>query len=166
MITCPKCQSPLPDWATSCQFCGADVGKVARPGAVPTQKRASVGGPARWVWVTYYLIAGYWVVSGGLEILKTCTDRSGPNWVVIVFAGVSALLGVGLICQVEEARGISHICAWLKMLDGAGWTVVGLWGILWSPLLGIVLVIFGLLNVVTGGLMVYLIGETSRYAPS
>ena len=166
MITCPKCQSTLPDWATSCQFCGTDVGKVARPVAAPTQKRVYGYAPAPWVWVTYYVIAAYWVLGDLLEIVKTCLDKSGPNPIVIVFAGVGALIGLGLICHVELARGIGNIYAWLKMLGGAWWVLVSFGAMLLYPPLGIALFLLGVFDIVSAGLLIYLIGETSKYAPS
>lgn len=160
MIQCPKCQSTLPDWATTCQFCGTDVGKVVRPPTVQKLKKAYAYGPAPWVWVVYYIIAGWWVASGGFHIVREFTAAKEPSVIVPIVCGIQVLLGLGLLFRVEIARGIAHFFAWVEIFFGALGILGALGLMLLWPLAGGMLILLGLIDIVSAGLLIYVIGET------
>jgi hypothetical protein len=166
MITCPKCQSTLPDWATTCQFCGTDVAKVARPAPVKTQKKVYGYGPAPWVWVAYYLIGGWWVLSGGFHVFQAAIHPSIVSIITCIFAGFQVLLGIGLILRIEAFRAVVHFFAWVWIALRALDTLFGFGMIFFSPLIGILMVLWGLFDIVVAGLLIYLIGETDGFAPT
>ena len=180
MITCPKCQSTLPDWATTCQFCQTDVGKVARPPAAVKPQRVYGYGPAPWVWVTYYLIAGWWALSGLYDVVVGLTgimhppkadsmfavDTSILGYVMLILGAVTLVIGLGLILRIEIVRGIVNIFCWLRILGGARRGLISFALIIAWPVMGIITLVLAIVDIVSGALMIYLIGETEKNAPN
>lgn len=167
MIQCPQCRNSLPDTFTKCQFCGADVTKVPRP-VQPKVQRSSYGEPAKWVFLAYYGIAGYWLIGGAMDIfrgVKSLEESGGFAYIGIVFGAITALVAIGLMARIELVRGIVNILSFLRILSGA----LGLWGALMGSLfigpLAILFAIFSAIDVASGLFMIYLIGETDKYAP-
>lgn len=172
MITCPKCKASLPDWAQSCQFCQADTSKLQRPVEVakPKYKRPM----AAWIWPAYYVISGYWVISGAEGIVQALNlgpfatsiviegvkIEPGISVVGLVFGALSALVGLGLLFKLEFIRGVVNVLCFLQILNG----LLGLWaGVLSSALfgpIGLLVTIMSIFDIITGALMVYVIGET------
>lgn len=172
MISCPKCKASLPDWATSCQFCQADTSKVSRPVEVakPKYKREL----ASWIWPAYYIIAILWIVSGVGGILEALNVgpfattiklqdvkiEPGVNLLGLIFSGVSAIIGLGLLVKIEIIRGVVNVVCFLQIVNG----LLGLWaGIMASAFLGpigLFITIMNIVDIVTGALMIYILGET------
>ncbi|MFI5386030.1 MAG: hypothetical protein ACHQ50_07905 [Fimbriimonadales bacterium] len=176
MITCPKCNATLPDWAQKCQFCQADVRAVVRPKPVVQQKRGYI--PMHtWVWPCYYAMCAFFVLEGGAGILQTILSShakfSGQevglgafSFVEMAIDGFTALLGIGLALRIELARGIVNFFCGLRIFFG----ILGLFGSLMGTLifgaLGLLFVILNIVNIVTAAFMIYLIGETEKSAPN
>lgn len=171
MIQCPKCNNTLPDWAQTCQFCKADLSKVPRPKTAVAAKRPLMQ-TASWIWPTYYVISGYFVLSGIWEIVQTIFAASshkpgaeatgmGPiQGFMIIIGVVTSLIGLGLLFKVELARGIVNVFCWIRIALGVlslpatiGMVVV------FGPL-GVVMLVSSIFDIVSSGLMIYLIGET------
>jgi len=172
MIQCPKCANQLPDWSQVCQFCQADLKGVARPKPDPktSPARASYTGPAKWIWPTYYAISGYFVLGGILNLINVLVlmrkpaDELGGTSVIttvgIIVSSITILIGLGLIFKVEAARGIVNIRCWITIAVSVLSlpTTIGL--IALHAATGIVMTIWAIFDIVTAGLMIYLIGET------
>src|SRR5262245_17294319 len=119
MITCPGCQKTLPDWSKNCQFCGYDVQKVVRPVAPPKIRHAMSTDALPWAFPAYYAVSGYWILSGGLGVLQGIgAVGGGSNLVALVFGGLTAVMGLGLVFRIEFIRGIVNVVSFLKILGG------------------------------------------------
>ncbi len=171
MIQCPKCSNSLPDWAQTCQFCHTDISKVPRPKTAETNKRPLMQ-TAAWIWPAYYTISGYFVLSGIWTIVQILISLSakksgvevtgmGPIQVVMMIIGVlTSAIGLGLLFKVEIVRGIVNIFCWIRIASGilAIPTTIGM-TVVFGPL-GIVMLVAAILDIVSSGLMIFLIGET------
>ena len=184
MISCSACHNTLPDWAQRCQFCGADVTKVAHPAAVSKGPRPYAPS-ATWIWPVYYALCAYWVIFGlghGAEAYHTAvtpvtikmfgaSETITPGfgfWTAIslIVAVFRVLVGIGLAARVELARGIANFLAALSMLFGLlglassfmAALVLGPWGFLG--------VLLNTVDIVSGAMTIYLIGETEKSAPN
>jgi len=168
MIQCPNCKQSVPDWVQRCQFCQTELTNVARP--IATKKPALVQAAA-WIYPTYYTIAGYFVLSGALEIIQTLYAANahkgvemhgmGPIQVVMIIIGaITSMIGLGLILKVEIVRGIVNIFCWLRIATSVLGlpAAVGL-ALILGPI-GIVALVMSIFDIITGGLMIYLLGET------
>jgi hypothetical protein len=159
MIQCPKCASSLPDWAQSCQFCNTCVKDVKRPVAVK-QHKGNLLPTAKWVWAAYYIIAFWWMLSGSIGVISGAIDKEGPLVATIVVGGATVLLGVGLAMRIELLRGIANIFAWVRIIF-SGLGLIGALGMMMLfPLIGVLWFLLNLIDIVSAGLLVYLIGET------
>jgi hypothetical protein len=80
--------------------------------------------------------------------------------VMMIIGGITALIGIGLIARVEVVRGIVNILCWIRIV-GAGFGLFSslLAGAFVGPA-ALVGAAFNLLDLITAGLMIYLIGET------
>jgi hypothetical protein len=178
MNSCPKCNSTLPDWAQQCQFCGTAVTPVARPtrDAGPAKSNYAFG-IAKWVWVAYYSIAGYFAASGLASVIISAISIAQFNsdvpegsalrvmgFGLFVGLGVALLgvgIGVGLLFQSDFARGFANIYCCLLALFGMWQSMlkIGLWAGLGpiDKLFGV----WAILDTVSGLLMLYLIYETN-----
>lgn len=167
MITCPGCQKTLPDWSQSCQFCGASTAKVVRPVAPPKIRRPMATDAAPWVWVAYYVISVFYILRGAAGILTGVGVLGEESKVVdIVFGSVNALIGLGLLLRLEFIRGIMNVVCFLQMIGAAFGMIAGFF---LSPLAGPFAALLLLLDVVqfcAAGLMIFLLGETDKRAPS
>jgi len=174
MIQCPKCGNNLPDWSQSCQFCQTDLKNVARPKPAPGNypRNQNLVQTAPWIWPTYYIIAGYWVLSGLKDVISAALlmSKSADNvagerisslaWIGVVIGLITLLTGIGLIAKVEFIRGFVNIICWLQIAGNLCGTVgIILAGSLMGPAVLIGL-IFSVFNIATAALMIYLIGET------
>ncbi|AIE83392.1 hypothetical protein OP10G_0024 [Fimbriimonas ginsengisoli Gsoil 348] len=168
MIQCPNCAKSVPDWSKECQFCQADVKGVARPRKSDFQRGTQIE-KAAWIRPALYVAAGYSIL-GGLQNIGSGTPMLGgkpsPGTPTALFVGtglvmmavgcLSALVGVGLLTKVEIARRAAIPVSGLRILT-SGLILVG------SLLAGGVSssgTIFNILDIVTAGLLVYLVRET------
>jgi len=181
MITCTGCHNTLPDWAQKCQFCGANVTKVARPVAAPSRGSVPLQPTAKWVWVVYFIIAIYWLVSGLTGIGTTIKDATTPRELLgmtytpgfglfqmlsIAWSTFTAVVGAGLALRVEAARGVVNFFSFLKIFFGVCGVVGGFLGSMMAGPLGLIFVALFTLDIVIGALTIYTIGETERSAPN
>ena len=127
---------------------------------------------AGWIWPTYYIISGYFVLSGlwsiGETLYAASAHRSGaeaagmgPVQGVMIIVGVlTALIGLGLLFKVELARGIVNVFCWIRIALGVLSlpAVIGM-VVVFGPL-GVIMLISSVVDIVTSALMIYLIGET------
>jgi hypothetical protein len=175
LITCPKCQNTLPDWAQSCQFCGGDVKGIVRP--VQTVKKSNYAyGTAPWVWVVYYVlsslmalrglimtticVAGYYAAKAAMEsegggVLSEGSTQmmGGIVFVAIFFTSVDIIVGVGLLFKNEFLRmigtwylAVSILWAGFNMLSSMGSTFA---------------LTLNLMVMVVNGMLIYCILETN-----
>lgn len=176
MITCPRCQQSLPDWAQSCQFCGSDTKAVARPAPAEKKRYKNFETP-QWVWVCYYLIAAWWVLGGIFDVMNAfylfgkppkellgSDGEMGPNIVGIIAGSITALFGIGLAFRIEVIRGIVNFAAGAKLLLGLLGIAGTIMGMTVSGALAIPLVFLHVINVITAGGLIFLIGETDSRA--
>ncbi|MFZ4506656.1 MAG: hypothetical protein ACOYON_03045 [Fimbriimonas sp.] len=163
MIECPSCKQQLPEWAQTCQFCKADVSKIARPKSSP---KMGASGVPQSIWIAYYGIASYFVLTGLIRIVITLVQAKGDlgsyGAVGLISAGISIIIGAGLIAKINFIRGIVNFCSALNALGAA----LGIFGSsLGGLFVGLYALLFVFLNVIdlaTNVGMIYLIGETDR----
>ncbi len=186
MITCTGCHNTLPDWAQKCQFCGADVTKVARPVVVGNKPKAAAPS-ATWIMPVYYALCAYWIISGighaaetyhvaitpvKVEFLGMKETMEAPGFASFsailgfLISGFRIIVGTGLAARLEFARGIANFLAGLSILFG----ILGLAGSLLSSMFtgpwGILLALLNTVDIVVGAMTIYLIGETEKNAPN
>jgi hypothetical protein len=175
MTKCPHCQATLPDGAVRCQFCGTALvapPPVRVPGHSPGRMPTPGQGQPRWIWPAYYIIAGWWILSGLRTVLVF--GSSPPMsvfgaifWLLGMAVGLCALAGgVGLVFKMEWARGIVNVLCFILILSGTV-RVVGLFlggseGGFW----GGIAVLAAFLDMGLGLLMIYVFGETESRAPN
>ena len=185
MIACTSCHNTLPDWAQKCQFCGADVTKVARPAGDRPKSSAPLTKAASWIWPVYYALCAYWVISGLSGIFETyhvavtpvttkflgitTTETPGFGFWSIIGFGIGAfslLVGIGLALRVEIARGVANFLAALNILFGLAGLAGSLAGTAFVGGLGFILALKHTLDIIVGAMTIYLIGETEKNAPN
>lgn len=172
-MTCPTCNKQVIAGVPTCQFCGSDL-----RGMAPTQAKRSVfidsdsydavhsGGKPGWVVPAYYIVAGYFLVSGLLAILLTVMNKKGMEeagmfaYVAIAMYSISVIMGLGLLAKIEIIRGIVNFVCGISLIFG----IIGLIGSFGSVLLlggmGVLMLIRNILDICMNGFMIYLIGET------
>ncbi len=174
MISCPHCKATLPDGTTYCQFCRNNF---ATETAAQAARRTQTDDDAvytypeskplnlKWVYPVYYGIATWWVVNALISIMRLATSGiiGSPVGIILLLLTLFPLLvGVGLLCKVELARGYVNVICWLNILGGvlnlatsfilSLFPMVGLWGILGM--------FFAVVNIALSILMIFVIGET------
>lgn len=173
MVECPECNGRNPDWARICQTCGAVIEHVARP---PGHRGPVVAGETpKWVWVCYYLVSVYLIVTGALLVIQCVKVLTGSEsgqmlgcliYPFLAFGAVQVLCGLGLVFQMELARGVVNVVAGLTILRG----LLGLVGSVVGAGIGgaeaIPGMVSSILDIALGGFLIYLIGETDRQVPN
>jgi hypothetical protein len=178
VITCPKCNATLPDWAQTCQFCQADVKAVARPvaPAAPKQSLTASTSPG-WVAGAYYALCVFFLLEGAYDILRAVMITqekvmgSVVGWGFESFLGVivgafTCLIGLGLLLRVEFIRGIVNFFCGLRILFGLVGLLGSLGGVLLFGALGFLFLVMNVVDIATAAFMIYLIGETDKRAPN
>lgn len=163
MNRCPRCQQVLPDWQDKCQFCGAQV--LPAPGTGWGGQAGTQGSkPAPWVWFAYYAVCGYFVISGLVGLWNYYFAQPGnrdPGSTISLGVGIiTALGGLGLALRIEVVRGIANVLGFIKMIMG-GLRILDMvmCGWLFGPS-ALIHIFWGALDIATGGLIIFLIGET------
>jgi hypothetical protein len=170
MIQCPRCNATLPDANVVCQFCGADVSKVARPVPV-TRDRGPLTPTPQWVMGAYYAISVYYIVEALYEIGIGCVALNGKGG---SFAGgfsiamgvLTLIIGLGLLFKIEIVRGIVNFFCGLQILFGLFGLAGAVMGTMLFGALGFLNVVMQMLQIATAGFMIYLIGETDTKGPN
>jgi hypothetical protein len=178
VISCPKCNATLPDWAQTCQFCQTDVRSIARPKPVTTEpRRIQAFVTPQWIWGAYYGLCVLFILEGGYDIAqpfiashqKFMGQEMGMgffSYISIAFGAFTALLGIGLLLRAELARGIVNVVCGIRILLG----LLGLFGSLGGTLIfgafGLLMVVMNIVDIATAGFMIFLIGETDKAAPN
>ena len=83
----------------------------------------------------------------------------------IALGAFSVLVGIGLLLQAELVRGLVNVMSFLKLVRGLGGLIGSLLGIVFAGPLGLLLVVFSLINIVVAGATIWVIGETRTRAP-
>ena len=174
MVKCPNCQATLPDGAFQCQFCRTQL--ALPPGAArgygrPSRQSAAMPGSPSWVMPAYYGIALWWMFSGVWDILHATLwagkDSGGFLDILgIVFGGITALVGLGLLLRIDVVRGIVNVLCFLQILFGILGLITSF--LLSGPfgMIGVLGMIHSIVDIGTAALMIYLIGETDTRAPN
>ncbi len=169
MNRCPRCQRVVPDWQAQCQFCGAQISPIQGKGGASHARARRRLGPAPWVWFAYYAVCVYFIISGLINIVNYYSlpppDRTPLSTIALGIGVVTALGGLGLALHIEIVRGIANVLAFIKMIMG-GITIVNMVFCGWvlGPF-ALIPLFFGALDVATGGLLIFLIGETDTRTP-
>lgn len=165
-ITCPKCGNRLPGWAQICQFCKADVRAVARP--APERKKqyhfASLE-PPKWVFPAYFSILGLWILLGAISILSMVV-KNDYHVVELLSSALTIVVSICAIFRLEFARGIINWVSGWKLFWGVLRLLGGLILTLGMPALGFIVIALAIFDIVTAAFMIFLLGETDKYAPS
>ena len=125
-------------------------------------------GAPGWVLPAYYAIAAWWMLSAVWNILRaTVLSKGGIDFIDgigIFFSVISALIGLGLLLRVDSVRDVVNFFCFLRIIFGLFGIVQGFLfsGVL--GMLGIMIMIASIIDVLTGALMIYLIGETDTSA--
>ena len=163
MIICPNCKAQLPDWAKQCQFCQADTSLVLRPKQDNPDAHAFV--TPTWTLAAYYAVSGLITIQSIVEIVSTISGAKhgiGPfEAIILVWYGLSAIIGVGLLLRVSIIRAFVNLVCYLNI--GCG--LLSLAGALFGTLLsayGLIFVLLAILQIAEYGFMIFLIGETDK----
>ena len=125
-------------------------------------------GSPRWVLPVYYAIAVWWMLGGIWNVIQVTVFGEGGigffDWISIVFGGLTALIGFGLIMRWDDVRDVVNVLCFLRIIFGLfgivqGFLLAGLLGVI-----GIFIMIGSIIDVLTGFLMIYLLGETETRA--
>lgn len=175
-LKCPKCGASLPEWAKACQFCQTDVTKLARPVNTETKKHYGAFDTPKWIWACYYFIAVWWILGGAYDVMdsfyvfgksidmlkleKEFGMKFGPNVIGIIAGTLTCLFGLGLALKIEIIRGIVNFVAGLKLIFALLGLAGSLLGMTFAGLLSLPFVILNIVDIITSGMLLWLIGET------
>lgn len=123
------------------------------------------GGKPGWIYPAYYIVSGYYALSGVIGILSVVlnkkNDMSDPFTIaMIAIYSIGLLIGIGLMAKIELVRGIVNFFSFFKILGALRGILESFGIILWSTAFGILYLIFSVLDLCAAVLMIYLIGET------
>lgn len=169
MFPCPSCGKTLPPSALTCQFCGANVGKVPRQ-RDPSDVTGH-GVKKEYIWTAYYLLAAFWLVGAIwsiLDVLVVTPAQMGAKYeghnaftyAIAGFAGIRAIVALGLIFKVELVRAVVNFFAFLG-LAGAFLRLIGslLSIALFGPI-GLLFVVLAIIDMAINAGIMWVIGET------
>jgi hypothetical protein len=147
-----------------CQFCGVDTSGVERQVESPRERPGGYVAPA-WIWKLYNAVAAYWIVAGLFTAAAFSGVFGGRSSFFFVAVGFFwAIVGVGLLARVELARGLANVLSFFKIL-------LAIWGIVQlivfpfsSGPSALISLILCALDIVSAGLLIFLIGETESHA--
>jgi hypothetical protein len=164
MVKCPGCGATLPDGAQQCQFCGRTLAppSVRLGRTQKAAKSASMPGTPGWVMPVYNLIAAYWVLNGTWGVITdtVLAGKNGPDLFGAAISALGALIGLGLLLRIEAVRGLVNIVCALQIL-------FGILDVFTAFVLGVpLMMILAIVQIVTAGVMIFLIGETDTRAPN
>jgi hypothetical protein len=166
MIQCHNCGAKLKDSATECDFCNTII-----VGTTVSAATGKVGQAPNWVWSAYYAISVYYIIDGLSHILTGVLPAiqgsdKGPNYISLAFGLYIAVIGFGLVTRAEFVRGLINITCFLMIFFGLIGLGLSLVGTLFLGPLGLFEAVMNAFQIATAGFMIYLIGETDRYAPN
>src|ERR1044072_8274901 len=97
MITCPKCNATLPDWAQTCQFCQTDVKAVTRP-AAPVGAKPSLTNSLSPSWVpgAYYALCAFFIIEGAYDIFEAFALTKQKVMGQTIGWGFASYLGIAI----------------------------------------------------------------------
>lgn len=132
---------------------------------------------ASWIWGAYYSLAAFYFLSGIYDIWriymlskeKFMGEELGFgffSYIGFAIAGVTSLVGLGLMFRVELARGIVNFLCGLQIIFGLFGLAGSVMGTLFSGALGLVFVFIQIIQIAAAAFMIYVIGETDRVAPN
>lgn len=181
-MKCPKCSASLPDWAQTCQFCGANVAKAPRPQPVVEKKSRGAFEIPKWVWITYYGISTWWVISGAYRLMdafyvfgkpadvialeKKWDIQVGPSYFAAVIAAITVVFGLGLILRIPLIRTWVNWISGLKLISGVFGLATSVMASAALGLIGLLLVIANILDIIMAAILIWMIGETDERAPN
>ncbi len=170
-MICPTCQKQVLSGMATCQFCGSDL-----RGMAPTQKKSMFidsdsyepvhsGGKPNWVYPAYYSLSAYFALSGIVGIFLIMIDKkkdlSDPFTIaMIAIHGIGLVVGLGLLAKIEVVRAIVNYLSFAKILGALRGILGSLTMMMISTGLGILFLIFSVLDLCAAVMMIYLIGET------
>jgi hypothetical protein len=140
-----------------CQFCGADTAKVERPKEVKVNK-GYVAPKSIWIW--YTVICVYWAVTGAITLFAGIKDQAS---LLAIFGGLDLIIGLGMLMRLNIFRGIAHFLCWVNLLGGLCFIVGGLLGTMFFGPYAFISILYGIVDVVVAGLMIYVIAETESH---
>jgi hypothetical protein len=151
----------LPPRSLVCQFCGADTSKVERPKEVKRQSEGYVASKAVWVW--YTIISIWWAVSGAVSMFYGLSEGFAFG---VILGAFHFAIGLGMLARIRLFRGIANVLCFVSLLKGLCYIVGGLLGTTLFGPAAFVSCLIGVVDVVTSGGMIYVIGETESHLRS
>lgn len=92
-------------------------------------------------------------------------DSKTLVYLFMVFPGIRAIIGLGLLARLEFIRGIVNFVCGLSLIFGLFGLLGALLGTLASGAMGLLFLVFQLIDLATNAGMIYLIGETDGFEP-
>ena len=147
---------------------------MARP--VAATRSQPVGAPLpQWIWGAYYGICVWWIIGGAGTIVdaiqmthkKFLGEEMGWSfftYVSIAIGVLTILFAIGMMARLEVIRGIVNFACGLQIIFGLMGLTGALLGSLFSGPWGLLLVLSQVIQIATSAFMIYLIGETDKYA--
>lgn len=169
MFPCPSCRKTLPPSAATCQFCGANVGKV------PRQRDPSDitghGVKKEYVWTMYFLLSAFWLAGAAwtiLDVLVITPNQMGAKfeghgvieYAIAGFGGIRAIIALGLLFKVELVRAVVNFFAFLGLAIAFFELIGSLLNIAIFGPIGLVFVILAILDMAINAGIMWVIGET------
>jgi hypothetical protein len=88
------------------------------------------------------------------------------SFVSMAFDGFTVLLGIGLALRIELIRGIVNFFCGLRIFFGLLGLAGSVLGSMFAGPLAIIFILMNVVNIATAAFMIYLIGETDKFAPN
>jgi hypothetical protein len=170
-IKCTNCNQSVPAGFGVCQFCQASLSGVAKPNpqrqnyfAYEDDHNVGYFGKPTWVKPAYYAVSTYFVVSALVGILLVLTRMKGPiegiEIIAIAAHSIGLIIGIGLLAKIEMIRGIVNFVCSFRILLGLLAIPSLLMEGMFTGFAGVIATILAVLDLITNGMMIYLIGET------
>lgn len=124
----------------------------------------------------YYFIAAWWILGGAYDVVdsfyffgkspdmlkleKEFAIKFGPNVIGIIAGTLTCLFGLGLALKIEIIRGIVNFVAGLKLIFALFGLAGALMGMTFAGFLSLPFIILNIVDIMTSGMLLWLIGET------
>ncbi len=168
MIQCPQCKNTLPDFVQACQFCGADVSKLAKASGGSGEPKTGSGVDRKWVLIAYYVVGSLWLLDAGFGIVSSIrglTSGEGDSIKIFAIAGilVSAVhlfAAIGWLARIRLVRTIIRWILGLNLIFSLLDLIPAVISILAIGVFGLLSTLLVMLQIAVYAGMFWLMGET------
>jgi hypothetical protein len=98
-----------------------------------------------------------------LDVLQAERDFEitfGPNYSLVIAGALTTAFGLGLALHIEFVRGIANVVSFVKLIFALLGLGLGLMGTMIFGAMTIPFILIAIANVLSAGMMIWLIGET------